>query len=289
MYNGFRLNRKQQAELSQKEVEDRSLRLQRSSSSKRNRLSAGYKSRVQRFMLDMLSDPIKISPGGEREREKEGGVFRLHGYRSEKERVEEEMSRNSGLDLEPSLAKPVLRQRVVEKEINPRMYFRHRTELERVCHATDFPNELKPERSKSEEKLRNSSLEKRNKSEIHTKSTLLANIFPSLHRKTHFKAVFSIMSKLPHSSLLSPEVAASRNSPIPPSLRGNTSLKEEDAPYIAREVLKDCEIVTKHHLKDFLRAKSGKLISNSTEAMRNSETKPTSKSKSAHRLSIYGS
>jgi hypothetical protein len=242
-------------------------------------------------MLDMLSDPIKISPGGEREREKEegGGVFRLHGYRSEKERVEEEMSRNSGLDLEPSLAKPVLRQRVVEKEINPRMYFRHRTELERVCHATDFPNELKPERSKSEEKLRNSSLEKRNKSEIHTKSTLLANIFPSLHRKTHFKAVFSIMSKLPHSSLLSPEVAASRNSPIPPSLRGNTSLKEEDAPYIAREVLKDCKIVTKHHLKDFLRAKSGKLISNSTEAMRNSEKKPTSKSKSAHRLSIYGS
>jgi len=285
MFNAFSLDRQQQAAFSRKELEDRSIRLQRTSSCKRNRLSAGYKSRVHRFMLDMLTDPIKIRPteGKAGGKEVVGTGFRVGGYRSEKERVQGEASRHSGLDLEPS-AKPVLRQRVLEKEIHPRMYFKHRTELERICHITDFPNELKPERSKSEEKLSNRSLEQ---SQIHTKSTLLAKVFPSLHRKTHFKAVCSIMAKLPHSSLLSPDISGSRNSPAPPPLRGNGSLREEDTPYIAREVLKDCEVVTQHHSRDFLRAKSGKFGGNQAEK----EGKPASKglrAKSAHQLAVYG-
>lgn len=242
-------------------------------------------------MLDMLSAPIKITPAEERfregktgEKETVGTGLRLRGYRSEKERVQAEVSRHSGLDLEPS-AKPVLRQRELDKEIHPRMYFKHRTELERICNITDFPNELKPERSKSEEKLPNHSPKK---PEIHTKSTLLSQVFPSLHRKTHFKAVCSIMAKLPLSSLLSPEVAGSRNSPVPPSLRGNGSLREEDTPYIAREVLKDCQIVTQHHSRDFLRAKSGKLACNQSENSGKPASKAT-RAKSAHQLTVYGS
>ena len=281
MFNGFRFEKEQEEVRACKEKEEQRAKVVKTSGHMRNRLSAGYKQRMHKFLVSMLSDPIKVStfstvsPDIQRdvhpEKHLSSPSFHIHGYKTDQERISAAVQRNSVLDLSPNPPKPVLRQREIDREINPRMYFQPRNAMERIRLATDFPNELTQERSKSEQKLHKTTVKKEEKQVKSVK------IFPSLHRKTHFKAVCSIMTRLPHSSLLSPEVIGSRESPGQGVTKGNKSFSEEELPYVAREVLKDCEVV-KEYRCEFLRAKSRE----------GRGKKEKYRVKSAHESAVYG-
>ena len=85
------------------------------------------------------------------------------------------------------------------------------------------------------------------------------DIFPSLHHKTHFKAVTSLMTL---------EQVNSRESSSQPSIKQikedilrQGTFKEEETSTIAREVLESCHL-RKQLSAGFLKSGAGKLVAN---------------------------
>jgi len=117
----------------------------------------------------------------------------MRGYKSEKERIHEVENTNAFLDnTAPSWGKINLRNREVNKEINPPMRFQAKSGMERVINelSTIHGGYVEIKDRKAHEKMIKSSTKT-------TSSSLMGvvaprNILDVLHKKTHFKAVTSV-------------------------------------------------------------------------------------------------
>jgi hypothetical protein len=176
------------------------------------------------------------------------------------------------LDVEPLKGKHVFRDENRSKDINNRMYFGPKDALDRIRDAAMYPNFLEqhpsPQTKRSivmntvqEEKLTDSS-----RLSLSTKRTVSSicpkDIFPSLHRKTHFNAVISSLT-------LNGRKSNVRRSPSPlPAIKDikDTILKQgtftmDEAASVAIEVLESCNVKTKLN-SSYLRCGAGKLVGN---------------------------
>ena len=220
--------------------------------------------------------------GSEPEKLKGGPVFLIQGFPSEQQRIQALVSQQELLDLKPSPPPYTFRPRDSSKDINPRMYFQHRTSLERVKQAASYTNFIEcPLTLASKATIRPQSTEPRYSlpSEIHTTSTSdyrsksppthPKSILPSLHHKTHFQALSAIMTRAPQRSLVSLAVS-SRNTQgesLGVSLDEVVKLgvvRDDQAAYVAKTVLETCGVVGRAksvnrggHTERHRKAKSG--------------------------------
>ncbi|CAG9326746.1 unnamed protein product [Blepharisma stoltei] len=247
----------------------------------REKLNDNYDHRIGQFIVNMIKEPIKIK-SYQRPLETAGRVsdpqkFKgqahiiLKGYQSEKQRREESLKNNQFLSSVPLNFFEKWRERDEDKELNERMYFKPRTNLERIkdelmsrhIDITEIGDDYKKKlKQKPKKALRNSmSSHEERKPDPKDEHFGPKEIFASLHKKTYFKSVKSILSSSltnfnKSSPTLDPKILREIRATLKPS-----DLKPQELPMLANECLKSCD-VQKEANGDYLRSGQGKLVGN---------------------------
>lgn len=243
----------------------------------RNKLNENYERRISQFIINMINEPIKVKmyqrPLQTAGRTSDPSKFKgqahliLKGYKSEKQRQEEAEQTNQFLSSVPLNFTEKWREREEDKELNERMYFKPRSNFERVkdelmqrhIDITEFGDAHK--KIEKKEKLRNS-VSSHEDGNMMTKDEPLKpkEIFASLHRKTYFKGVKSILSQSTTSLNNNITLNAKLIHEIKDSLKPR-DLKPQELPLLAIEALKSCNVQTTTS-DSYLKVGHGKLVSN---------------------------
>lgn len=287
MFNVYQFDRKIGERQIQEEEAVKTYKRRQVQHKARSAMAENYRSRVSQFIMNMMLDPIKVKEhkrpldvaGRESDPKlfKGRAIFITKGFKTEKQRIKEALDNNQFLESTPANFKEVFRHREADKEVNPRMYFKPKTGLERIRDAllarnVEF-NDYSSDRQPKGNTLAHSQ-------STTSKKTSIGNLvvpapkemLTSLHRKTHFKALTSVMLGGQHSSLR--EVSSQREPRKAPSgqkpntdVRVEDIMKEgeirmEDAENLARKVLENCRVRQKPGSVPVLHQGMGRLVSN---------------------------
>jgi hypothetical protein len=248
----------------------------------REEMTSNYEGRVHNFMMavgarQMLQTPVLINDPlvvlSKSRTFKGSARLILNGFSNERQRIEREISRNQFLDVEPVLTKHSFREDDPAKRLQGRMRFGPVNTLDRLRDAAKYPNIVTPMQLEQRyvpspglglpTRLTDMSRES-SPAHRHAPAMSPKDIYPSLHKKTHFNAIVS--------SLTLQSLRATRKSsptlPTSPQARfskenvlkhGNFS--REEAENVAQAVLESCHVKRKVS-SPFLRCGCGRLVGN---------------------------
>jgi hypothetical protein len=291
MFNVYQFDHKLKGRQSQEDEAVKAYRLRQAQKKANKAMSENYRQRVSQFIMSMMLDPIKVKEH-QRPLETAGrdsdpslfkgrAIFITKGFKSEKQRIKDALDNNQFLESQPAYLQEVYRTRHEEKEVNPRMYFKPKTGLERVRDALLARN-VEFNDDNSESQLRGKSMVQ-SQSSVSRKTSQQKDLMPapkdmlmSLHRKTHFKALTSVMLGGQHSSLRdvkSQQDLRSGTQKLGTALKPiaevriehvmkEGEMKTEEAMNLAKNVLETCRVRQKPGTVPVLRQGMGRLVSN---------------------------
>jgi hypothetical protein len=289
MFNVYQFDRKLEGRQSQEDEAVKVYRRRQAQHKVRKSMSDNYRQRVSQFIMSMMLDPIKVKEH-RRPLETVGrvsdpklfkgrAIFINKGFKSEKQRIKEALDNNQFLESSPSYPKEVYRSRNEGKEVNPRMYFKPKTGLERVRDAilarnVEFNDNQSDGPVKGRSMMHSQSTVSRRTSQLKDSVPMPKDLLMNLHRKTHFKALTSVMLGGQHASLME---ASTKQEPKPSQTTGSLKpvaearlgdimkegeIKGSDAMNLAKRVLETCRVRQKPGSVPVLHQGMGRLVSN---------------------------
>ncbi|CAG9315017.1 unnamed protein product [Blepharisma stoltei] len=280
MFNVFSYDQKLKERTEKEKEIQKAYKLRQRNLKIRKKLNDNYDHRISQFIVSMVKNPIQINvyqkPLETAGRTTDPAKFKGHahlilkGYQSERQRLANSMRHNQFLSSVPLNLLEKWRDRDEEKELNERMYFKPRTNLERVkdelmtrhIDIREIGDEYKNKPKPKLELKKSVSSEEEQKNEKIEELVGPKEIFASLHYKTYFKSVKSILTTRSLNSLSnsSPEFDPRIIKEIRKAMKPS-DLKPQELPILAAECLKSCD-VQKEPKEGFLRAGQGKLVGN---------------------------
>lgn len=243
----------------------------------RKKLTENYEHRIKTFMIAMIKEPQKIkqykSPleiaGRTTDPSKYKGSANiiLKGYKTERERIYENQQKEIYTKSNPVTPTDVKITKHIENQGQFRMYFKPRTNLERIKDELQQRHvniaEIEGEKIKEIPVPHNLS-KSQSKSDIlgtHIEDSIQPKqIFASLHNKTYFKAVKTVQNRsspcLKSPKDLDPKILRS----VKNSVKG-VDLKPDELALLAGEALRSCNVEVIPNEK-YLKIGHGKLVSN---------------------------
>jgi hypothetical protein len=292
MFNVYQFDRKLKGRQSQEDEAVKVYRRRQAQHKVRKTMSENYRQRVSQFIMSMMLDPIKLKQH-QRPLEIVGrdsnpslfkgrAIFITKGFKTEKQRIKDALDSNQFLESQPAFLKEVYRTRHEEKEVNPRMYFKPKTGLERVRDAllarnVEFNDDNSEGQSRGKSMLRSQSSVSRKTSQQKDPIPAPKEMLMSLHRKTHFKALTSVMLGGQHSSLRDvksqQDLRTSGSQKLGAALKPiaeariedvmkEGEMKTEEAINLAKKVLETCRVRHIPGTVPVLRQGMGRLVSN---------------------------
>mmetsp|Transcript_3590 Transcript_3590/g.7723 ORF Transcript_3590/g.7723 Transcript_3590/m.7723 type:complete len:301 (-) Transcript_3590:55-957(-) len=289
MFNVYQFDKKLGQRQSQEDEAVKTYKRRQTQHKVRTVMSENYRRRVSQFIMNMMLDPIKVKEH-QRPLEVAGrdsdpslfkgrAIFITKGFKTEKQRIKEALDSNQFLESTPAYLKEVFRDRNEDKEVNPRMYFKPKTGLERVRDAllarnVEFYDDTSERPQKGNSLAHSQSTVSKKTSEAKDSIPAPKDLCSNLHRKTHFKALTSVMLGGQHSSLR--EVSRSNELPrvVPETavkprtevrvedMMKEGDMKNEEAVNLAKKVLETCRVRHKPGSVPVLKQGMGRLVSN---------------------------
>ncbi|KRX06266.1 hypothetical protein PPERSA_06237 [Pseudocohnilembus persalinus] len=186
-----------------------------------------YKKRIENFIVDSLDNPIKITDYKEKinvfrqeKPEKFLGDAQIYvtGFKNEQERIRLNQQKLNNLSIEPkiNISNYNFRERQTDKEIQPEMRFQsYKTSLNKLQDYIKNNNmneveNMNYQEEKQHKKLESSivdqnqsfksnNLTKRQQNYAYYAQSIAKTLMPTLHQKTHFKALQDICNQSPGS------------------------------------------------------------------------------------------
>lgn len=286
MFNVYQFDRKIELRQSQEDDAVKNYKRRQLQHKIRNDMSDKYRRRVSQFIMSMMLNPIKVKEhqrpldiagrDSDPKQFKGRAIFITKGFKTEKQRIKDALDSNQFLESTPVYLKEEFRHRDAEKDVNPRMYFKPKTGLERVRDAilarnVEFNDDSSVRPAKGNSLAQSHSTMSKKTSEARDIIPAPKDLLTNLHRKTHFKALTSVMLGGQHSSLR--EVKSQRDLPIATNQKSKTDprledimkegeMKAEEAGSLARKVLEACRVRQKPGNVAVLHQGMGRLVSN---------------------------
>ena len=197
----------------------------------------------------------------------------LNGFPNERKRVEREVARNQFLDLEPILVKHNFREDDPAKRLHGRMHFGPLNTLDRLRDVAKYPNivrckQLEQRYVPSPGQVQSPNFggkSSRVSSPSYSQATMSPkDIYPSLHKKTHFNAIVSSLTlqSLQATRKSSPALPTSNQTQFSrDSILKHGNFSKEEAESVAHAVLETCHVKRKAP-EGFLRCGGGRLVGN---------------------------
>lgn len=282
MFNGYRLGQVFQTQSEAQKQRVSNVKKQRFAAKQREEMTSNYEGRVHNFMMavrttQMLQTPVLINDPlvalSQARSFKGSARLILNGDLNERKRVEREVARNQFLDVEPVSTKHCFREDDVSKRLQGRMRFGAVNTLDRLRDIAKYPNIVTPTQLEQRFVPSPGRVQPANLVDVSRESSPARrqaptmspkDIFPSLHKKTHFNAIVSSLTlqslrttrKSSPALPTSPQVRFSKENVLK---HGNFS--REEAESVAQAVLEACHVKRKVS-SPFLRCGGGRLVGN---------------------------